>query len=303
MNNTMKVLLCCILKLENHYLEEWVRHYKKLGIDKIVIYDNNDVDGEHIEDISFINEQISNNYIDVYKIPGEECVQMKYYNECYKKYSDEYDWLMFFDIDEFLMLENSYDLKTCLSSQIYECYDMIHVNWKCFDDNDILYANNDYRLVERFTRPVYISKNISVRDKEIKSIIRGGLSNIEFINNPHTIKSRSLRCCNVLGHKENSLAQSSNSPIHKIMWLNHYICKSLEEYCTNKLKRLGGSTAHTKGLRYNENFFWMYNIKTKEKLDLYYKLTNSQPCNKVEYTINANKEPKRIKSIFDKINN
>ena len=104
MNNTMKALLCCILKLENHYLEEWVRHYKKLGIDKIVIYDNNDVDGEHIEDISFINEQISNNYIDVYKIPGEECVQMKCYNECYKKYSDEYDWLMFFDIDEFLML-------------------------------------------------------------------------------------------------------------------------------------------------------------------------------------------------------
>ena len=47
----------------------------------------------------------------------------------------------------------------------------------------------------------------------------------------------------------------------------------------------------------------MYNIKTKEKLDLYYKLTNSEPCNKVEYTINANKEPKRIKSIFDKINN
>ena len=64
-------------------LEEWVRHYKKLGIDKIVIYDNNDVDGEHIEDISFINEQISNNYIDVYKIPDEECVQMKYYNALY----------------------------------------------------------------------------------------------------------------------------------------------------------------------------------------------------------------------------
>lgn len=291
----MKILLCCILKLENNYIEEFVRHYKNLGVDKIVIYDNNDIDGEHIEDISYINEQIFNNYIDVYKIPGEVCVQMKCYNECYEKYSSDYDWLLFFDIDEFLMLDDNLKLKSVLSSNTYKNYDMIHITWKCFDDNDIIYNNGDYRLVERFTRPLYVSKKNNYRDKEIKSIIRGKLNNIKFTTNPHTIKNRVLKCCNVLGEQKNSTSQISKTPIYKIMWLNHYICKSLEEYCTIKLKRLGGSTPHKTDLRYNENFFWMYNIKTKEKIEAYCKLTNTIPTYNISYNIIKSEKPsKRI---------
>ena len=37
--------------MENHYLEEWLRHYVSLGIDKIVIFDNNDIEGKYAESI------------------------------------------------------------------------------------------------------------------------------------------------------------------------------------------------------------------------------------------------------------
>ena len=282
----MKVLLSCLIKLENHYLEEWLTHYKNLHIDKIVIYDNNDSSGplaEHIEDLPIVNEMKESNFIDIVKVPDETCVQMRCYNECYLKYSKEYDWFLFLDIDEYLMLDKKYnnDIHLFLSESMFSKFDMIHLNWKIYDDNDIIYTNNDYRVKERFTRPLFESKHSKCYDREIKSIVRGHLSNVMFTKNAHTIRNRSLNCCNAIGEQANSLSQRSNKVIHTNAWINHYICKSLEEYCTNKLKRLGGSTPHKTGLRYNESFFWQYNIKTKDKIDAYRKFTEDAISNNV----------------------
>ena len=37
----MKIGVCLIIKNENEYLEEWLTHYRSLGVDKFFIYDNN----------------------------------------------------------------------------------------------------------------------------------------------------------------------------------------------------------------------------------------------------------------------
>ena len=34
---------------ENKYIKEFVKHYEKLKITKIIIYDNNDINGENFE--------------------------------------------------------------------------------------------------------------------------------------------------------------------------------------------------------------------------------------------------------------
>ncbi len=287
----MKVLLCCILKMENHYLEEWVRHYIKLGVDKIVMYDNNDTDGpyaEKIEDISFINEQINNGFIDVYKIPYEKCVQLKYYNQCYQKYND-YDWLLFFDIDEYLMLENFKNIKEFLSQSKFNNYDIIHVNWKTFTDNNLLTVeNNDYSLVNRFTTPCENIPTLSKKiDTEIKSIVRGGINNLEFTKNPHTLDSIIIPCCDVNGDKLDNKDQKSKKVIHVNAWINHYICKTIEEYCKNKLIRLGGHTPHKRNVRYTRNFFFIYNQYTIEKIRLFNQLFSLTQSDKLTTQIKS----------------
>ena len=96
--------------MENRYLEEWLRHYVSLGVDKIIIFDNNDTQGKYAEnifDIDYVKDCKDNNIIDVYPIPEEKQAQTRSYNKCYEIYGDKYDWLMFFDIDEFLMLEKA----------------------------------------------------------------------------------------------------------------------------------------------------------------------------------------------------
>ena len=49
--NKLKVCLCSIGKTENLYVQEYVEYYRKLGYDKIFLYDNNDKNEEAFQDI------------------------------------------------------------------------------------------------------------------------------------------------------------------------------------------------------------------------------------------------------------
>ncbi|MBO6272263.1 glycosyltransferase family 92 protein [bacterium] len=40
---------------------------------------------------------------------------MKCYTECYQQYHKKYDWIAFFDIDEFLHIDNNLSIKQFLS--------------------------------------------------------------------------------------------------------------------------------------------------------------------------------------------
>lgn len=279
-----KVLLCCIVKLENLYIEEWVKYYQALGIDKIVIYDNDDNESEYVENVAYIKNLINSDYIDVYHIPNKIKAQCEVYTLCYNVYK-EYDWFLFFDIDEYLTIESS-DIHTQLSKKIYKNFDMIHVNWKLYDDNDLIYINNNYSIQERFTRP--LNKSIPTKshlDKEIKTILRGHLNNIAFTLNPHTITNQYLKCCDAVGNPISSIEQKNKYVVHKEMWLNHYITKTLEEYVTLKLKRKGGITTQEPGVRYNFTFFFVYNKKTSEKVkvlkELLSKYFSEEDCQKI----------------------
>lgn len=54
----MKVALCCIARLENKYIKEWVDYYLNLSIDTIFIYDNNFNHEETFDDV--LKEEIKN---------------------------------------------------------------------------------------------------------------------------------------------------------------------------------------------------------------------------------------------------
>ena len=47
----MKTALCAIAKNENLYIREWVEYYMKLGFSNIILYDNNNINGECFEEV------------------------------------------------------------------------------------------------------------------------------------------------------------------------------------------------------------------------------------------------------------
>ena len=46
-----KICICTVGKMENKYIKEFVEYYKHLGVDKIFLYDNNELNGEKFEDV------------------------------------------------------------------------------------------------------------------------------------------------------------------------------------------------------------------------------------------------------------
>ena len=257
---TGKIALCCIAKMENDYIRFFVEYYKNLHFDKIFIYDNNDIAGEKLEDV--INDYIQSGFVDIVDFRGRERVQLSAYQDCYNRFNKLYDWIAFFDIDEFLTIsDGNDDIHKFLNKKEFLPYQLLHINWRVYDDNDLL-DNDGRNVVERFVDPLPDDNPVN---RHIKSLIRGGLSYIKW-ENPHTPFSDSYHCCNPLGESVNTSSPFQNYDF-SVAYIRHYSTKTIGELVKNKMKRgTGNRTAERCKEDLSLDFFFAFNKKTEEKL-------------------------------------
>ena len=223
-NNT-KVCLCTLAKNENRYIREYVQHYEKYGVDKIFLYDNNDVEGEKFDEI--LSDYIQNGLVEVRDWRGKAKALMPIMNDCYQTNYKIYDWLIFYEIDEYIHLSNYTNIKPFLNLPKFKHCEVIYLNLICHTDNNLIYYDNR-PLAERFPRTVPKYKKGGYR-LEIKSILRGHISDIEITSN-HLL-STSLRNCNGYGNKNRYYYNTySNQNDYKHYYIDHYYSKSTEEF-------------------------------------------------------------------------
>ena len=268
-NKELKVCLCTIGKKENLYASEFVEHYKKIGYDKIFIYDNNDIGDERFEDV--LNKQISSNFVQIINYRGyrgkRQSPQSDAFIDCYEKNKNNYDWLSFFDFDEFLEINKNKNIKEYLNNKIFKKCANIKINWLMFSDNDLLYYEN-ILVQKRFTTPLY-HDNANII---IKSTVRG---NLKFnywrsMNNPHS-SSNYLTACNSMGNITNPTTFYSSPFNHEYSYLKHYPTKTIQEYC-NKMKKGRADLLikiDNKTLENYFNYFFERNKKTKKKIEYF----------------------------------
>lgn len=269
----MNTAVCAIACQENLYIREFVEHYKKLGFTNIILFDNNDIDGEYFDEVieDYINTGfvILKNYRGIRPSDSLANVQTNAYNLCYQEYGNKYDWIGFFDIDELLILEKHNMINELLSLPIYDKADCIRINWKCFDDNGIIQVkNNDYSMLNRFTN---VLPKEHIKNYAVKSIIRGGLNNIKFNNNAHGVYNMKLYAVDVHGNKCENKTYNEKNVIWDTMWLNHYKWKTIEEFIRIKLVRKYPD-GNSKKLNIDKFFEFDFNKKTPEKIEFAQKL-------------------------------
>ena len=244
---TTKVCICTIGKEENRYIREFVTYYEKLEVDKIFLYDNNDKGKEHFDTV--IKDYIDKGFVEILDWRGIEKPHFKAINDCYLRHNKQYDWLIFYDIDEFIHLENYRSIKDFLNKKKFDKCKKIYLNWVLHTDNDLIYYNN-LSLFERFPKvekDAIINQNFS---QKVKSIIRGNISNFLIANISHTthIITNSVGACNGFGKEINLdkefYLENSDS---KLYYIDHFYTKSLEEF-VNKLKR--GSAVNAQDEKY-----------------------------------------------------
>ena len=268
----LKTLVCCIGKNENRYVREYVEWYKNIGLTHIRLYDNNDVDGEHFEDV--IGDYINSGFVDIVDYRGKVQCQLQAYEECYKELGSKYDWILFIDCgDEYLHLMKHKTISEFLSESVFNNYDMLHINLMTFGDcGNLKYENKP--LLERFPRPIPFDTKIAYdfpENAHISSIVRGGLNEVLFRGNTHTPYPNNLKCCNDVGEEVNSNLPFSNISFRNAFF-RHYTTKTAEEYC-DKMRR-GFPDQIWDGSRIAnlvETRFFRTNEVTKEKVEIFKK--------------------------------
>lgn len=232
-----KIALVGIAKMENDYVNEWIRYHLNLGFDWVFLYDNNDSSYEYVGDR--IDLELKDR---VTIIPFETkgtTTQENAYTDCYIKYGDMFDWMAFFDIDEFLVLDGI-DWKIQLGNI---SADNVLIPWKVYTWNNRFSRNIDNSVMNDFTE-------FTTKDSDfVKSFVKTKLPYIKFINVHAQYKAKTYSDImgNVLeptvphpsgnGMTRTKFSQFSNMGGCRLAVLNHYWSKSLDEFIKFKLQR------------------------------------------------------------------
>ena len=263
------VCLCAVGRQENRYAKEFVEHYKNLGYNHVFIYDNNNLDEEKFSDV--LQEEINEGYVTIIDFRGkrDNRSQSDAYSDCYQKNKYKYNWLSFFDFDEFLELhEKNTTIQDYLSKDIFKKCQNIKINWIIYvSEKELLYYENK-PLKIRFTKPIYNDYYFNIHTKS--TVIGGQRRNYwSRLDNPHC-SLHTFRACSASGRKVSYKNPCIDPPDYRYAELRHYHFKSFEEYCL-KLKR--GFPDATSSLPRIQNLI-KQNSGNKEKIKILEKVFN-----------------------------
>lgn len=223
----MRIAVCCIAKDENQYFDEWISHYKSIGIDDIIIYDNNSK-----------KELELNNTTVIKWVDDKYGSQSRAYLHCCKKYNN-FDYILFVDVDEFYMSKTMSIKKDIEDLQKkYGDFSGIGIYWR-------IYGN---------TPPFVIRQPVTkytkwYGDKHIKSIV-----------NPKTVVNfPDPHKANLTGKYINELGEKVVSPIGEHtstnMYIKHIFTRSKEEF----LEKIERGDANTRIKNRTWGDFYNYN--------------------------------------------
>lgn len=247
----MKTALVAIGRRENQYAREWVSHHLALGFGHIYIYDNNHKGEDHFETV--LNDFVADGRVTVIDYRDKERAQRSAYNDAYQRLSKEYDWLAFFDFDEFLCLPS--DLSAFLESTP-ACYHAVMIPWLMMTDSGLV-RNDGRPLMERFT------ESTTRGEQQGKCIIRTGIPGARFTKSVHVPYTPELRCCNPKGEPT---AQHRLQPRDtSVAYLKHFSTKTIEEWLTNKWQKGAAGCSYEKFQRQYADYFFTINERTPEK--------------------------------------
>ena len=271
MRGEKRVAICAIGRLENRYCTEWVEHYKKIGVSKIFIYDNRWGDEEPMKNV--LQPYIKSGLVEITDVPNAKNAQCIVYEDCYKKHGDEYAWIGFLDMDEYLRWNGRKKISTMM--QAYDKGNVLMVNWRVMTDNGLTHYD-DRPLSVRFTEPMPLDTWVKSNCPEncyTKCFVRGGLKNVKFGTNPHHPNNVD-GFINTRGEaiRRYSITDTYD---HSIMRLDHYWTKTAEEW-VEKVKRgfCSGNNLPYETRYHPVEYFFKVNKKTPEKEEILKPLVN-----------------------------
>lgn len=239
----MKAVICAIAKYEYNYIREWVEYHINLGFDKIVIYDNNDIDGERYDEL--LSDFIKNEQVELRDVRGKLAMQRIVYNEFYKE--GDFDWVAIIDIDEFITPNKTKykNIKDFIEKNSFA--DAIYLYWQTYGDAGKTFptkSNKPISILKQYNVPA--NKN-SLIDSALKrqnvwgkSIIKANLP-ITYLHEHFVTDPNNLNYVDCYGEKVSPYLfypdEKRVENTYKECYIKHIYTKSLYEYIDCKVRR------------------------------------------------------------------
>jgi hypothetical protein len=148
-----KIALVTMAKDEDFYLQEWIDYHLKIGFDDIFIFQNNWRFKNQKPDsrVHFMEWDVESDP------PSGEVWDWNRHSKCYSNFGKEhyknYEWAAFFDVDCFLVLKQSKNVKEFISNFDNTPQQQVVINFAFFGDNGHTTFDENYTSVlERFTK-------------------------------------------------------------------------------------------------------------------------------------------------------
>jgi len=208
-----------IAKNEGAYFKEWIEFHLLVGVSKFYIYDNESNDDTR----QVLQPYIDSGIVEYKYFPGEK-MQIPAVNDAVKHYKYETKWMTHIDLDEFIVPVETQTVTEFLRKLPVNTRELI-ITW-------VMYGSDGHK-----TKPDgLVIENYMHRAEKLygcKAIINPRflykMSNPHILNVAGNMVDENGSKCGFIDHSKNPL------PCNKIR-INHYHCKSWEEYLVKRKK-------------------------------------------------------------------
>lgn len=230
-NFPYEVAIVAIAKNEGLYIREWIEFHKLIGISKIYLYDNESDDNTRM----VLQPYIDSGYVEYQLIEGKGR-QLDAYSDAIKKHKSECRYMAFIDLDEYIMPEVPYRqvadvIKSVLSVKPNAAG--IALNW-------CLYGNSGHKKRPKgLITESYIdrAKESNPMNHMIKTLCNPRM--VRTYISPHYPQYRLGAISVDSTGQHRSKGWFCRDLTFKNIRLNHYYCKSEEDYKIKTSRGLG----------------------------------------------------------------
>lgn len=216
----LKSCLVAIAKDEDRYIDEWLEYHLKIGFDRIFVIRNNWEYAPNVVDERIV--LLDDNSNDMYTQP-------RAYTTFLCSHCVDFEWMAFWDIDEFVVLKKHKNINDFLND--YDKFYAVGLNWRLFGDNGISYDKKNNSVLKRFTK---CGKSFA---PEVKTIVHTKLTGERVYKDIHHMKSPIGGMVNVMDTPFSGPFNNNDfDEILNVAYLNHYRTKTREE-CMEKCRR------------------------------------------------------------------
>lgn len=223
-----------IVRNEAPYLLEWVAHYRLLGFERIVIYDNDSNDATpHL-----LKRLAKAGLVDVvywHVRPGKH-KQETAYDDAIEKMRGRVNWGLFVDIDEFLILDPGLTMDDVLPAD--ETIGAVAFNWRLFGSGGAVHRETALTH-ERFLHAEEFNND------QIKCIVRPDAVARMHVHWPDLAHGRIVSAEGKTVTPPTQFPSDTKVPLSCPVRLHHYFTRSWEEFeCKRSRGRIGGPHNH-----------------------------------------------------------